>query len=95
MFVQSYTTRQTTKKQGHLCFFVVSCAFLPSRLFYFYFILHLIAFQGECDQSFGADFEFDIHSKELIVGEIFVRIYNEQPTFPLEVRGLEIQELSG
>ena len=28
---------------------------------------------------------FDIHAKELIVGEIFVRVYNEQPTFPLEV----------
>lgn len=39
---------------------------------------------GECDQSFGATFEFEIHAKELIVGEIFVRIYNEQPTFPLE-----------
>ncbi|XP_064598102.1 dnaJ homolog subfamily C member 13-like isoform X2 [Liolophura sinensis] len=39
---------------------------------------------GECDPSFGADFVFDIHAKELIVGEIFVRIYNEQPTFPLE-----------
>ena len=40
--------------------------------------------QGECDQSFGAEFVFDIHAKELIVGEIYVRIYNEQPTFPLE-----------
>ncbi|BFZ15550.1 hypothetical protein BsWGS_18589 [Bradybaena similaris] len=39
---------------------------------------------GECDPSYGADFVFDIHSKELIVGEIFVRIFNEQPTFPLE-----------
>ena len=28
---------------------------------------------------------FDIHAKELIVGEIFVRVYNEQPTFQLEV----------
>lgn len=28
---------------------------------------------------------FTDHSKELIVGEIFVRVYNEQPTFPLEV----------
>lgn len=35
------------------------------------------------DQTFGAEFVFTIHSKELIVGEIFVRIYNEQPTFPL------------
>ena len=52
----------------------------------------LCVFQGECDQSFGADFEFEVHSKELIVGEIFVRIYNEQPTFPLEVSGLYIMD---
>ncbi|XP_077997979.1 dnaJ homolog subfamily C member 13-like [Glandiceps talaboti] len=39
---------------------------------------------GECDPSFGADFVFSIHAKELVVGEIFVRVYNEQPTFPLE-----------
>jgi DnaJ family protein C protein 13 len=42
--------------------------------------------QGECDPDFGSMFEFSIHKKELQVGEIFVRIYNEQPTFPLEVR---------
>ncbi len=42
-------------------------------------------FQGECDPALGSEFQFTIHSKELIVGEIFVRIYNEQPTFPLEV----------
>lgn len=42
--------------------------------------------QGENDKSYGTDFVFDDHSKELIVGEIFVRVYNEQPTFPLEVR---------
>ncbi|KAK3083199.1 hypothetical protein FSP39_016526 [Pinctada imbricata] len=39
---------------------------------------------GECDKEYGATFVFDIHAKELIVGEIFVRIYNEQSTFPLE-----------
>ncbi|XP_052814797.1 dnaJ homolog subfamily C member 13-like isoform X2 [Mya arenaria] len=39
---------------------------------------------GESDPDFGGMFVFDIHAKELIVGEIFVRIYNEQPTFPLE-----------
>lgn len=39
---------------------------------------------GECDPDFGGMFVFDIHAKELIVGEIFVRVYNEQPTFPLE-----------
>uniref|UniRef100_A0A3Q2XC25 DnaJ heat shock protein family (Hsp40) member C13 n=1 Tax=Hippocampus comes TaxID=109280 RepID=A0A3Q2XC25_HIPCM len=40
--------------------------------------------RGENDESFGAEFAFSEHSKELIVGEIFVRVYNEQPTFPLE-----------
>uniref|UniRef100_A0A3B4AKL4 Uncharacterized protein n=1 Tax=Periophthalmus magnuspinnatus TaxID=409849 RepID=A0A3B4AKL4_9GOBI len=40
--------------------------------------------RGENDKHFGADFVFGDHSKELIVGEIFVRVYNEQPTFPLE-----------
>ena len=41
--------------------------------------------QGKIDEAFGAEFTFDIHVQELVVGEIFVRIYNEQPTFPLEV----------
>ncbi|XP_033848217.2 dnaJ homolog subfamily C member 13-like isoform X1 [Acipenser ruthenus] len=40
--------------------------------------------RGDCDKSFGAEFVFSEHGKELIVGEIFVRVYNEQPTFPLE-----------
>lgn len=41
--------------------------------------------QGECDQDFGAGFVSTVHAKELIVGEIYVRIFNEQPTFPVEV----------
>lgn len=41
--------------------------------------------QSECDKSFGSEFVFSDHSKELIVGEIFVRVYNEQPAYPLEV----------
>uniref|UniRef100_A0A3Q1H7F9 J domain-containing protein n=1 Tax=Anabas testudineus TaxID=64144 RepID=A0A3Q1H7F9_ANATE len=40
--------------------------------------------RGENDKSFGSEFVFSDHSKELIVGEIFVRVYNEQPVFPLE-----------
>ncbi|KAJ8321004.1 hypothetical protein KUTeg_002591 [Tegillarca granosa] len=39
---------------------------------------------GESDPDYGSTFVFEVHSKELIVGEIFVRVYNEQPTFPLE-----------
>uniref|UniRef100_A0AAY5KSU7 J domain-containing protein n=1 Tax=Esox lucius TaxID=8010 RepID=A0AAY5KSU7_ESOLU len=40
--------------------------------------------RGENDKSFGSEFVFNDHGKELIVGEIFVRVYNEQPAFPLE-----------
>ncbi|CAB3992239.1 dnaJ homolog subfamily C member 13-like [Paramuricea clavata] len=39
---------------------------------------------GECDPSFGADFVFSVFEKELIIGEIFVRVYNDQPSYPLE-----------
>lgn len=39
---------------------------------------------GESDPSFGANFEFTVHSSELIIGDIFVRVYNEQPTFLIE-----------
>jgi len=44
--------------------------------------------KGECDAALGADFVFSIRSKELIIGDVYVRIYNEQPTFPLEVSHL-------
>uniref|UniRef100_A0A674K734 DnaJ homolog subfamily C member 13 n=1 Tax=Terrapene triunguis TaxID=2587831 RepID=A0A674K734_9SAUR len=40
--------------------------------------------RGDCDKSFGSEFVFSDHAKELIVGEIFVRVYNEVPTFQLE-----------
>ncbi|XP_033628714.1 dnaJ homolog subfamily C member 13-like isoform X2 [Asterias rubens] len=39
---------------------------------------------GQCDATFGADFLFSAHEKELIIGEVFVRVYNDQPSFPLE-----------
>jgi hypothetical protein len=32
----------------------------------------------------GADFEFSAHKTELIVSNVFVRIYNEQPSFQLK-----------
>ena len=41
---------------------------------------------GVCDDpSFGSEFKFSAHKDEIIVGSIFVRIYNEQPMFQLEV----------
>uniref|UniRef100_A0A7E4V2Q6 J domain-containing protein n=1 Tax=Panagrellus redivivus TaxID=6233 RepID=A0A7E4V2Q6_PANRE len=35
-------------------------------------------------ELFGAEFKLSIYAKELIVGEIFVRIYNEQSDFKLD-----------
>ena len=40
--------------------------------------------RGTCDPTFGASFQFSSHENELIVGDIFVRIYNEQPMFQLK-----------
>ncbi|VDM52100.1 unnamed protein product, partial [Angiostrongylus costaricensis] len=37
----------------------------------------------QASELFGAEFKLSIHSKELIVGDVFIRIYNEQPTFPV------------
>lgn len=31
------------------------------------------------------DFGFSAHSDELVVGGVFIRIYNEQPSFPIQV----------
>ena len=42
--------------------------------------------QGECeDSSYGEKFVYDALKDELVIGEIYVRVYNEQPTFELEV----------
>ncbi|XP_015790480.1 dnaJ homolog subfamily C member 13-like [Tetranychus urticae] len=39
---------------------------------------------GRCpDETWGASFTFSSHKDELIVGEIFVRVFNEMPSFPL------------
>jgi DnaJ family protein C protein 13 len=39
---------------------------------------------GECDPELGAGFEYTVHKDELVIGDIFVRVYNEQPSFVLE-----------
>ncbi|KAL5258298.1 hypothetical protein ACHWQZ_G008960 [Mnemiopsis leidyi] len=36
------------------------------------------------DTSYGSDFVFSAHKEELILGNVFVRIYNEQPSFSLK-----------
>lgn len=43
-------------------------------------------------ELFGAEFRMSVYAKELIVGDIFVRIYNEQPEFKLYV-GANIRKL--
>ena len=40
--------------------------------------------RGTCDPNFGAEFKFSAHKDELVVGNIFVKIYNEMPEFVLE-----------
>jgi len=50
-----------------------------------HFIRCILYIKGECDAALGAEFVFSVRSKELIIGDVYVRIYNEQPTFPLEV----------
>lgn len=37
-------------------------------------------------ELFGAEFRLSVYAAELVVGEIFVRIYNAQPEFKLLVR---------
>ncbi len=35
--------------------------------------------------TFGAEFEYEALKDELVIGEIYVRVYNQQPTYVLEV----------
>ena len=39
----------------------------------------------ESENSFGADFKYSAHEKELIIGHVFIRLFNQQPTYVLEV----------
>ena len=49
--------------------------------------------RGTCDPSFGSEFKFTAHKDEIVVGNIFIRIYNQQPMFQLEVFNLFIFHL--
>lgn len=49
---------------------------------------------GECpDESYGSDFEFSSHKNELFVGNVFVRVYNSQPSYTLADPGQLVQAL--
>lgn len=48
--------------------------------------MFLSLMQGETeDSTYGESFKYDALKDELVVGEIYVRVFNEQPTFVLEV----------
>jgi len=49
---------------------------------------------GECpDESYGAEFEITCHKTELTVGNVFIRVYNRQPSYPLRDAGDLVQAL--
>lgn len=39
----------------------------------------------DTSESCANDFKYSAYTHELRVGDIYIRVYNEQPTFPLEV----------
>ena len=70
----------------------IQCMSMPSLVSASFDILYILKFypsspvQGECDDSsYGESFKYDALKDELVVGEIYVRVFNEQPTFVLEV----------
>lgn len=44
--------------------------------------------KSEIDINVANDFKYSVHSGELIIGGIFIRIYNQQPTYPIQVSNL-------
>lgn len=49
---------------------------------------------GECpDESHGANFEISSHKSELSVGNVFIKVYNRQPSYPLKNAAELVQAL--
>lgn len=40
----------------------------------------------QVDPNITNEFSYSAHSGELRIGGIFIRIYNQQPTYPIEVK---------
>ena len=70
----SWRSRETGEKFNQ----IVLCSLI------IYFISRSAVRRGESDPAFGAEFKFTAHAKELVVGTVYLRIYNSNPTFPLE-----------
>lgn len=41
--------------------------------------------RNEIDVNVANEFKYSAHAEELKIGGIFVKIYNQQPTFPIQV----------
>lgn len=39
----------------------------------------------DADLEGGVQFSFSSHKEELVIGGVYIRIYNQQPTFTIEV----------
>lgn len=63
--------------------FSIECK-LQSETLVLAFILTAL-FQGEVDLDAVNSFGYETFQGELLIGEIFVRIFNKQPTFPIDV----------
>ena len=42
---------------------------------------------GQSDPDYGSKFSFGAHEDHLVVGGVFIKVYNEQPMYPIEVSG--------
>lgn len=41
--------------------------------------------RDESELTIDSNFQYSVHSGELIIGGIFIRIFNKQPTYQIEV----------
>jgi len=55
--------------------------------------LNLLRTGDIADMTYGSDFIYTLHKGELIIGSIFVRVYNSEPTFTLENPSEFVNEL--
>ena len=75
--LKEYVSMQQTSHIRSVSFILRHETFPIRNCFKCYFL------QGESDPTYGAEFVFDTLRDELVIGDIYVRIYNEQPTFVL------------
>lgn len=55
--------------------------------------LHMLRTGDTADITYGSDFVYSVHQGALVIGSVFVKIYNQEPTFPLEKPAEFVTEL--